>query len=142
MSTITASEDHAMAKLFDALQPLNDDGSNLSTWKFCQHQIFKAHNLLSHIDSSKAKPADPAELLTWEKNDGMACMQISMHVGEEVLHHIMDMTTAKEMWEAIMTKFSGDGPQSAAFLIQNICHNTLVDNKSMSVQINEFKDDV
>ena len=142
MSTVTASKDRAMVKLFDALQPLNDDGSNLSTWKFCQHQIFKACNLLSHIDSSKAKPADPAELLTWEKNDGMACMQISMHVSEEVLHHIMDMTTVKEMWEAIMTKFSGDGPQSAAFLIQNICCNNLVDDKSMSVQINEFKDNV
>ena len=105
MSTITASEDRATAKLFDALQSLNDDGSNLSTWKFRQHQIFKACNLLSHIDGSKAKPTDPAKIPTWEKNDGTASMQISMHVGEEVLHHIMDMSTAKEMWDAIMTKF-------------------------------------
>ena len=142
MSPVTASEDRATAKLFDALQALKDDGTNLSTWKFRQRQIFKARNLLGHIEGTTKKPVDPADLLKWEKDEDTACMQITMHVSEEVLHHIMDMSTAKEMWDAVLTKFGGDGPQSAAFLIQNICRNTLVDDKSMSVQINEFKDDV
>jgi len=142
MTTVTAAEDRATAKLFDALLPLEDNGTNLSTWMFRQRQIFKARNLIGHIDGTVTKPSDPSELLKWEKNDDTACMQISMHVGEEVLQHIMDLSTAKEMWDAIIIKFGGDGPQSAAFLIQNICRKTLVDDKSMSVQINELKDDV
>lgn len=124
MTTVTAAEDRATAKLFDALLPLEDNGTNLSTWMFRQRQIFKARNLIGHIDGTVTKPSDPSELLKWEKNDDTACMQISMHVGEEVLQHIMDLSTAKEMWDAIIIKFGGDGPQSAAFLIQNICRKT------------------
>jgi len=124
-TTVTAAEDRATAELFDALQSLEDNGTNLSTWMFRQRQIFKARNLLGHIDGTVTKPSDPAELPKWEKNNDTTCMQISMHVGEEVLQHIMDLSTAKEMWDAILIKFGGDGPQSAAFLIQNICRSTL-----------------
>jgi len=137
-STVTAAEDRATAKLFDALQPLEDNGTNLSTWMFRQRQIFKARNLLGHINGEVTKPSGSAEIPKWEKDDDTACMQISMHVGEEVLQHIMDLSTAKEMWDAIMTKFGGDGPQSAAFLIQNICRNTLMTTSSRSCSVIPF----
>ena len=160
----TAAEDRATAKLFDSLKPLEDDGNNFSTWKFRQIQIFEARGLKGHIDGTTKKPivtpaAVPAamastataatiavtvapseELEKWNKNEQSASMQITMHVGEEVLRHIMDQTSAENMWKAILIKFGGKGAQSAANLIYAICRSTLDDDKDMSTQINEFKE--
>jgi hypothetical protein len=65
---------------------------------------------------------------------------ITMHVGEAVLSHIMDKKTALNMWNTITTKFSGKGAASAAALIWSICQTRLDDDKDMSVQINDFKE--
>lgn len=142
MSTATPTEDHPKGRLVDPVEMLKDDGTNLSTWKFIQLQVFTARNLVGYIDGSIPKPTDPAEIPNWTKYNNAASLQITMHVGPDTLHHIMDKIAAKDMWNAVLAKFGGDGPQAAHFIHQKICRTVLVDDKSMSVQINEFKNDV
>jgi len=125
MST-TAAEDRATAKLFDSLKPLEDSGDNFSTWKYRQIQIFEYRGLDGYINGSVIKPdeTDAIEFEKWKKNERTARMQISMHVGEDVLQHIMDKDSAAEMWKAILAKFGGKGAQSAVHLIHSICRST------------------
>lgn len=138
---MSAAEDRVTAKLFDSLKPLEDDGSNYSTWKFRQLQIFESRGLLGHIEGTTKMPATSStEYDGWVKNERSAKMQITMHVGEEVLRHVMDQPSSVDMWKAILIKFGGKGAQSAANLIYTICRSTLDDDKDMSTQINEFKE--
>lgn len=122
MSTSVA-EDRATAKLFDSLKSLEDDGGNYSTWKYRQLQIFDARNLMGHVDGSVKEPdrSSVADYDKWRKNEQTARMQITMHVGEAVLSHIMDKLTAHDMWNAVTAKFGGKGAASAANLIRSIC---------------------
>jgi hypothetical protein len=87
MSIVTATEDRATAKLIDSLKDLEDDGSNFSTWKYLQLEVFECRGLDSYINGSKKKPddSDTAELEKWKKNMRTARLQITMHVGPDVL---------------------------------------------------------
>src|SRR5271170_5322976 len=124
-----AAEDRATAKLFDSLKSLEDDGSNFSTWKYRQLQIFDARNLMGHINDSVKEPAcsSVAEYDEWKRNERTARMQITMHVGEEVLSHVMDKTSALDIWNAVTAKFGGKGAASAANLTRSICQTKLDD---------------
>jgi hypothetical protein len=87
MSIVTATKDCATAKLIDSLKDLEDDGSNFSTWKYLQLEVFKYQGLDGYINGSEKKPndSDTAELQKWKKNMRTACLQITMHVGPDVL---------------------------------------------------------
>jgi len=77
---------------------------------------------MGHIDGSVKEPArsSVAEYDQWKRNEQNARMQITMHVGEAVLSHIMDKTTALNIWNAVTAKFDGKGAASAANLIRSM----------------------
>ncbi len=95
MSIVTAMEDHATAKLIDSLKDLEDDGSNFSTWKYLQLEVFEYRGLDGYVNGTVKKPddSDTAELEKWKKNMRTARLQITMHVGPDVLQHIMDKSS-------------------------------------------------
>ena len=77
--------------------------SNFHAWKQKIVLILALKDLDDFIENDP--PTEEKELSMWMKNDRKARAIIGLSLSDEHLEHVRDVTTAKEMWKAIMNVF-------------------------------------
>ena len=74
---------------------------NFPTWKERITRILDVSDAEENIDSTKAKPIDPKELVAWKKIDSRAMLIIMDGVKAHIVPHLSGKKTAEEMWTAL-----------------------------------------
>jgi hypothetical protein len=128
--------------------------------------ILEDRGLAGYIDGSKVKPAEPprsaiptptipsgsstkpptatlsaakTDWIEWDKSNRKAVVQINQTVDDDVLQLTMGKKVAKDVWDAIRSRYSGASNQSVAFLMAKIWRTTMLDDKDLISQINEIR---
>lgn len=83
------------------------DSSNWSLWKFQIKVLLNAGDIMDVVNNNFPKPVDDSkpnfadELKLWKKSDHKAQKVIVTAVEHQAMLHIMNCTTAREMWEKL-----------------------------------------
>lgn len=81
----------------------NLNHSKFHAWRQETLAIFALRGLEEFTENDL--PTDKAELAEWEKSDRKTRAIIGLSLSDEHLAHVSDVSTGKEMWEAIMIVF-------------------------------------
>ena len=75
------------------------DGSNYVNCKFKMQTVLEASGVWAIVSGDEAKPATPAQ--DWEKRENKAKVFLRMFVKDNIIPHIRDCKTSKEMWDIL-----------------------------------------
>lgn len=103
---------------------------NWAVWKFQVRVLMKASEAYSVVDGSEVRPqlqlnptaeqssAHRKALKAWDKLDGMAQKIIATTMGEKSLLHIINCTSANEMWIKLHEIYENKNQTSIHILLQ------------------------
>lgn len=96
-----------MELVFAKIKPF--DGRNFDSWKYRVENFLEAQGVLEVLSTEKPEltATNSAEVQSWRDNNATAKNLIICLVDDNHLEYIKGKTTAKAMWSALVSTFSG-----------------------------------
>lgn len=126
---------------------------NWGIWKFQIRVILNSHGALDVTLGTDVRPADPGDttnetthaaytknLATWNKADAIAQKIIVTTVGEQPTLHIINCTTAAEMWQKLTSIYEQKSEASIHMLQQNWYNATKKSSDNIATHIAKLED--
>ena len=98
------------------IPPLEDDGNNLTFWKFRVEMALSLQDLWGVVDGMDEMPdatADPKRFAEWKSRDLKARAQITLALKDGPLTSVLDATTARECWKRVSDRTIANESRSA-----------------------------
>ncbi|XP_023247713.1 uncharacterized protein LOC111643756 [Copidosoma floridanum] len=96
------------------------NGTNFRLWKFQLQNLFVANGIDGVVTGDRVKPEDltTADGKAWVKEDAKAKFVMSSTMDQEQIDHVLTCTTAKEMWDRLVTIHEQNSATHKLLLIQ------------------------
>lgn len=121
--------------------PLEDDGNNLTFWKFRVEMLLGLQDLWGAVDGTDEMPdatTDPKGFAEWKARDLKARAQITLALKDEPLKSVLDATTARECWTRVSDYCKRIAENQIIPLFRKLSRTTLSDSKQLEPQIQEL----
>ena len=119
------------------LQPLNDNGDNYTQWCKMITLMLKYKGLWTIVNGSFLAPVSTNSQghLKWTQRDQEAQLQIMTTLNSSLLNHVLDVKTAKEVWDLLRVRYQGDNDLRQHYLLKRLFTTAFCDSDPMEPQI-------
>lgn len=97
------------------------DGSDFSLWK-CEIKVYLAgHGYWGVVDGSSTRPTTQNEAAIWDEKDNKAMYVIMHGVERDLRRHLINCTSAKEMWDKLLSIHEQKCEMSVDLALEKFC---------------------
>lgn len=113
------------------------DSENFQLWKFQIKIMLEANDLYENV--AKAELDDSKKTAAWQTKDANAKKILITTVSKRTLLHIIDCTTANEIWLKIHQIYEKESDQQRCSLLQAFYNKTLSADEDIATHISSLK---
>ena len=120
------------------------DGENYINWKFMLTTILKADSLWTIVKGDEPKTIVVALIPDWDRREMKEKVLLQMSVKDNIIHHIRDCKTSKEMWDVLKGLYETSNANQILFLKTRLLSIKMEANESIGnfVSIMKYLSDI